>query len=170
MLSQHVSELESQLNEITATLDELVSCLREEREAIVEYDLDRINQSLVTKHAVVLNLQRLDHARRESAKLIAADLGMPGAPSTGFVISRIPDSEKSRQLGDRMSCIRSLAQVVSEFNDLQQQLLDESLNQTSKSLDLIMGLRGQGINQGYDSKGTLAAAYRVSTTVMNTCV
>jgi len=143
MLSQNLKKFDSVLQELISTLDALAESLRAEREAIIEYNLKKLTEVYKSKSDQLSKIQSLNQSRQTVLQALGNELGFPGAPTTDWLIRHIPDPTEAERMRQRVSCLKSLAQAIQEFNETQKQYIVHSLNSVEASLNLLDSLQGR---------------------------
>jgi hypothetical protein len=154
MTEQLISDYESNLEGLTKELDLLVELLREEREAIVEYDLKKITAIYKRKNDSLNKIQNIERNKDTATELLATHFGFKGRPSSNWIVEKITDPTIAERIKSRLSCLKSLAQAVQEFNESQRQYVARSLQDVRTSLSLLGQLRGKN-TESYTRDGVI---------------
>lgn len=159
MINQLSKNLEKVFEELITVLDGLSESLKVEREAIVEFDLKKINSVFKQKTAQINKAQSLQHIQKEALSKLAKSLDIRGVPTFKAVFDKLPDKKYAQHLQDRFSCVKSLAQAVQELNETQRQYLAYSIHQIQSSLQITSALKGQANTEScYDKNGHVGAS------------
>jgi len=148
MIAQTIDEIEAILGEETEVLGNLVDCLKAERLSIVAYDLKAITETCQIKNQNLIRIKTIEASRRELLK----KLGLPLEKALAS-ISRV-QAERVRQ---RLAHVRSMAQMVREFNEIQKRYVAYSLYNVQASLALMEALQGKGSVRCYDERGAMSS-------------
>lgn len=169
MLVSLIQNLDQVLGQLIQQLNILVECLKKEREVIIDYNLNEIIKVTQEKQQCLLAIQAIERERAEIVAQISQELGLKATLKMEKLLDYFP-SEYIEVIKDRLSCVKSLAQAVQEFNESQRQYLEHSLKQVQQSLDLIQNLQGRGTNPGYTKDGSLGQTKKESVGMVNRTV
>lgn len=147
------------LQDLISVLDELLCLMKEEREAIFDFNLEQITQTSRKKNDLLLRVKILDSAKSASYNKLALSLGYKNKPSIEFILSQLPDQEMANKLRHRLSCLKSLAQATQEYNELQRQHIVSSLSSIQSSLVVLGKMNSDGIC--YNDKAGIAAQKKI---------
>lgn len=162
MIDQHLFQFESRLEALKNAMGEFVDILRQEREAIIEFDLEKIKQSHEKKYEALNVIQSLEKARQESVVGLMQESGLQGVPSQKIlnaVLEKCCTQGQMENIQNLLSCIRSIAQAAQEFNENQRQYLVHSLENIHTSLMLLDSLQGKGKFQCYNPQGGMQNSF-----------
>lgn len=123
-----IDESDCILKDLIVVLDELMCLMKEEHECVITYNISKIYELNKKKNDLLLKIKVLESAKDISMQKIARALGIQGQVSSKFIIERIPDKQRAEDLSQKISCLVSLAQAVQEFNDIQREYIQLSLN------------------------------------------
>ncbi|MBF0492340.1 MAG: flagellar export chaperone FlgN [Deltaproteobacteria bacterium] len=141
------------LEELKMELVALVDALREEREAIIDFDLQKIKDVYTLKNDKLIRIEALEKTRQLKLKELASSIGEPQLAKLESILEKIDDTAWVENIQNLTSCIRSIAQAAKEFNETQQLYLVHSLANIQSSLMLLDSLQGKGQFQCYDRQG-----------------
>lgn len=144
---------QSVLEELKTELVGLVDTLREEREAIIDFDLQKIKDVHSIKNDKLIRIEALEKDRVLKLQELASSVGEPELAKLEEILEKINDSAWVDNILHLTSCIRSIAQAAKEFNETQQIYLVHSLANIQSSLMLLDSLQGKGQFQCYDRQG-----------------
>ncbi len=167
MFSASYQVIESLLDNLMVGLQELIECLQQEREAIIEWNLKRINTVEQKKHALLSRVANLEKSRKSATVDLAKALGQPANARLGELIDLCSDKALAQTLQHRLSCVRSMAQAAQEFNEVQRQYLVHSLENVQASLHLLDSLQGNGQFNAYNRQGVREGQSQSSTSTVN---
>lgn len=156
-MNETLYELDSVLTELIEGLDGLIGSLKNEREAIIDYDLVRITDVTKEKQAALLRIQLLETTRQGIVKKLGQALGYTGQPSLDFLLQRVDDASTADRIRQRLSCVKSLAQAAAEFNELQRKYIDHSVGAIQSQLTLMDKLQGKIANPCYTQNGAMSS-------------
>jgi len=165
-----LNELETLLEEMKGALNLLVEHLQAEREAIVEFDLKKIQAAHKAKYEVVIQIQSLEASRKNLIEKLREEMGLKGSFRLEFLLERLSHSAQVEKIRDQSSCIRSIAAAAQEFNENQRDYLACSLQHIQASLVLLDRLQGTATFQGYGPEGGLAYTSASQSRIMNRAV
>ncbi len=160
LLLQH---LESNLDALMESLNALVEDLRLEREAIIEFNLKRIQEAYQHKHKTLLRIKSLENIRQAMIQKIKEELLEVESAPIESVLNRITNAEQAERIRDRFSCIRSMAQAAQEFNENQRQYLVRSLRSVQSSLSLLESIQGRSHLHCYNDQGYMQSGLEFQT-------
>lgn len=147
-MTQTIDDLEAVLSEEMEVLRHLIDCLKSERESIVNFDLKAMTEAYKIKYQKILQIKMIETSRRDLLK----KLGQPLEE-----VLKSTSQVQAERIRHSLSCVRSMAQVVQEFNEIQKQYIAYSLYNVQSSLALMEALQGKGSVRCYDEKGTMAS-------------
>jgi flagellar biosynthesis/type III secretory pathway chaperone len=114
--------MEQLINRLLLLLDDIVSLYRsmlilyhEERQALLDFDLDGISTSAKKKENLVLKIKILEEQRHRTIDAIAAALGLD---ATDLTISRLADKVDIRQAYKLSALGDKLSETVNEIKDV----------------------------------------------------
>lgn len=154
MTSPNMRELDNVLGQMTQNLETLVDCMKIEREAIVEFNLLKLNETLRQKEALVTAIRTLEKAKEDIHSRLVTEAGLKAGATLETLLVKLSDPDTAGHIRHRVSCVRSLAQAAQEFNEMERHLIACSLNHVQESLLLIDRLSGRA-GQGYDRNGVM---------------
>jgi flagellar biosynthesis/type III secretory pathway chaperone len=140
------------LGEEAALCGGLAAALREEQQAMIALQTERIFAALATRRALQDDLARLASRRRELVREVALERGTDAASATELLVALPP--VRRAELFDRL---RTLRRALLEARGLERQnalLARASLQHTE---DLLRTLRGLVPGARYDADARLAA-------------
>ncbi len=137
-----------------------MSLVKEEREAIVDFNLQTITQTSRRKNNLLLKLRALESAKVVCTQKIASSLGLKGSPRISEIIRHIDDPEMAQALESKISCVKSLAQAAQEVNEIQRLYVLSSLNGVQSSLAILGQFQADGLS--YNKKAELAGKSKVT--------
>lgn len=160
-----IDEVESIVVEEVEVLGFLIECLKKEREAIIDYDLKTLTEVFKSKHENLVRIEVLETSRRGLVKKLGKTL---------MEILEEPSSPISNDQADRirhtLSCLRSMAQAVQEFNNGQREYILHSLYDVQTTLSLLDTLKGRGLTACYDGQGIVKSNRESASSVMSRSV
>ncbi len=143
------------LRQLQTLLEDMVEALQREREAIIEFDLEKIKKTYRQKHEKLLQIERLDLERQEMFDVLRQAAGLSRRAAMEEVLSAALPQESADGIRDRLSCIRSIAQAIQELNDEQRKYVIHSMETIQAPLKMMDSLQGGGKFQGYSEKGLM---------------
>lgn len=138
-----LSELEGVLQELISTLDNLVSCLKDEREAIVEFDLHKIKDAYKRKNELLLRIRYLEGTKSVLVASLSREMGYESSPTLQFLLEKLEDRAAVESIRHKSSCLKSLAQAAQEFNEDQRRYIAHSLSGVQSSMAILNGALGK---------------------------
>ncbi|MBX7147966.1 flagellar protein FlgN [bacterium] len=156
------------LTELTNLLHNLVEALREEREAIIDFNLSQIQEIYKKKNDILNRIPVLERERTETTRTLAAELGFKTVPTLSVIFEKLTDRQKAEILSDKLSCLKSLAQAAQEFNDTQKQFVAHTLAHIQNSLKFIEAMQGRASFAGYNKTGNMTDTSLVMSTTSRT--
>lgn len=157
-----LEDLRNVLSSLTSDLQGLITCLQDEKEAVVSYDLKKIKESYQQKLRQTQRIDHTEHKRKVVVEKLMAQAGLSSSMTPRISIDELltksfPGNHSilKEEIRDQLSCVRSLSQAAQEFNELQRQFLMYSLQDIHSSLYLLESLQGKEQFQGYDQQGEL---------------
>jgi len=155
MLEGSALQLEKILLDLKDALNRLVGSLQEEREAIIEFDLEKVKASYLHKHEILIEIDQLERLRQDWVNRVGGKIIPGGLAKLDSILEVLEKSETERveNIRNQLSCIRSIAQAAQEFNECQRQYLAHSLDHIQSSLMLLDSLQGKGRYQCYNKSG-----------------
>lgn len=163
-----LDRLDQILTGLTDHLNGLVAALREEREAIIEFNLSQIQKIYKIKHDLLSGVQSLERERNVLTGNLAIELGIKSSPSLTYLLDKITDQDAAEIIRNKLSCLKSLAQAAQEFNDTQKQFVAHSLSHVQNSLKFIETMQGRASFAGYNKAGSMAETTLVMSTTTRT--
>lgn len=157
-----LEDLRNVLSVLTSDLQDLITCLQDEKEAVVSYDLKKIKESYQQKLRQTQRIDHTEHKRRLIVENLKRHAGVSHTLSLDELLSQVyPGSYGilKEEIRDQLSCVRSLSQAAQEFNELQRQFLMYSLQDIHSSLYLLESLQGKERFQGYDQQGEITGDF-----------
>lgn len=152
---EHIATLENILEDTKCTLDHLTQDLRDEREAIIELNLEKLTHTYQLKQRKLIHLQSLDRERINLVREIGNELGKPGLSKIEPILGLMKDTHQADRLREQISCIRSLSQAITEFNDIQREYLTFSLHTIRNTLSVMDKCRGEINSPSYNNEGKM---------------
>ncbi len=143
-----LSELEGVLQELITSLDNLVISLKDEREAIVEFDLHKIKDVYKRKNELLLKIRYLEGTKTVLVTALSKDMGYESSPSLQFLLERIEDRDAVDIIQHKISCLKSLAQAAQEFNEDQRRYIAHSLSGVQSSMTILNQALGKSASYG----------------------
>lgn len=134
----------------------LVETLQEEREAIIEFNLQKLRDVYVNKNDTLLQIEALEKSRLKKQAELASSIGEPQLVRLESILEKVNDEAWVTKVKHLASCIRSISQAAKEFNENQQIYLVHSLANIQSSLQLLDSLQGKGQFQCYDRQGGIS--------------
>ncbi len=156
-----LQDLKSALCALTSDLQGLISCLQDEKEAVIRYDVKKLKETYQSKYKQLQKIDRTEKYRKEITDRITCELGLALQTTVEDLLScAYPGQyeDLKDEIRDQMSCVRSLSQAAQEFNELQRQFLMYSLQDVQSSLYLLQALQGKEKFQGYNQQGEIEGA------------
>ena len=139
--------MELLLNELLGLLegeirlyDSLLLALQKEKRAVVDSNLEELNEANRKKESLFLKIRILDEQRLTILEKLADKLGQPAQNLTLTKLSQLVEEPQSTQLADCRSRLLSLAQSIQEVNLSNKALLNHSLDLVRSSLTLLSDL------------------------------
>ncbi len=157
-MNRHLNELVSLLDNQLASYQSLIDLLNEEKAALLNLDLEKVQETAKTKENAVLKIRLLLPALTESIKETGIILGLPEDPLPTLAelsaAAPQPWSARIRQAG---LALARLKRAVARHNEANKSFVQESLQMTSDSIAILTGavFRQQG---GYKSNGQKSAS------------
>ncbi|QQR81092.1 MAG: flagellar export chaperone FlgN [Deltaproteobacteria bacterium] len=151
-----LEDLKKVLSLLTADLQGLITCLQDEKEAVIQYDLKKLKNTYQSKYRQLQKIDETEKSRKEITRQLTLEAGLALQLTVEELLSRAYPGEYSElkeEIRDQMSCVRSLSQAAQEFNELQRQFLMYSLQDVQSSLYLLESLQGNEKFQGYNQQG-----------------
>ncbi len=153
MIEEKICKFEGILEELKGAMEEFVESLRQEREAIIDFDLEKITSSYKVKHEHLLRVEAIESLRQQILKEMSAGLGYRGSQVVEAVLGYVSSPARVEKIRTNLSCIRSMAQAAQELNETQRRYIVHSLDTVQTSLMLLDSLQGKGRYQCYDRQG-----------------
>ena len=139
--------MELLLNELLSLLEgeislygSLLLALQKEKRAVVESNLEELNETNREKESLFLKIRILEEQRITILENLAENLGQSAKNLTLTKLSQLVEEPQSIQLADCHSRFLSLAQSIQEVNLSNKALLNHSLDLVRSSLTLLSDL------------------------------
>jgi flagellar biosynthesis/type III secretory pathway chaperone len=131
----------------------LLSVLQNEKEAVVDSDLKRLNETSKEKENLLLKIKILGEQRLRTLESIAASFGYSPQDLTLIKLSQLVGHPYSSRLKECHSNLFSLIQSIQEINHSNRALIMNSIELVRGSLVLLNNLIGS--NQVYYRTGEI---------------
>ena len=115
----------------------LLFALQKEKKAIVDSNLEELNEAGKEKESLFLKIRILEEQRLTTMDKLADGFGHPSQELTLIKLSQSVEEPQSTQLADCHSKFLSLAQSIQEINLSNKALLNHSLDLVRSSLTLL---------------------------------
>ncbi|GAB2721199.1 flagellar protein FlgN [Paenibacillus thermoaerophilus] len=135
---QEVVEL---LRGMTEAHVQLAECGRRKRDAIVQNDVDTVSQCMNQETRLLNRVAEMEQARLKAIGRFLSKLGM--IPTPGFTLTQLIQlayrAEEKNALREAQQELSAALRELKAVNDLNQQLVKQSLEFIQLSLDVIAG-------------------------------
>ena len=138
LLNQLLSLLEGE----TDLYRSLLSVLQDEKKAVVDSEVSRLNETSKEKENLLLKIRILEEQRLRTLETLSEPLGYPPRDLTLTKLSQIVADPFSSGFKDCYSKLSSLTQSIQEINQSNRGLLIHSVELIKGSLTLLNNLKG----------------------------
>lgn len=158
-MAQGLANLVDVLHARRASMEEMVQLLAREKEAIVAFDTERLQEATARKLEVAAAMEVLDGNCRRLMAREAERLGLPANATLSPIIARSAPAEQA-ELVALQKAIASLAAEIRQMVDENRQFLGSSLATINRSLSFFQsrftvsetyGGSGQMVERGANS-------------------
>lgn len=132
-MSQGITNLVNVLHSRRASMEEMVQLLAREKEAIIAFDTERLQEATARKLEVAAAMEVLDGNCRQIMAREAERLGLPANATLTPIIGRCPPAEQA-ELSALQKTIASLAGEIRQQVDENRRFLGSSLTTINRSL------------------------------------
>jgi len=128
------------LNEEIHLYESLLSTFQKEKQAVIESNLEALNESVKEKENLFLKIRILEEQRMAFLERLSDTLEQPARSLTLTTLSRLLEDPYAARIRNCQSSFLSLAQSIQEINLSNKALLHHSLNLVRSSLNLLNDL------------------------------
>jgi len=149
-----IEELIAIISREIEAFNKLLEALHSKQRAIVEGEIDRLNESVREEHALASQTKSLEVERLETARELAKELSLDNLnPKLTEIIAKV-EQKYAQRLQEQRDLLRALIDKIQHLNKSNQFLLDYSLRFIEKSMELL--LNGEEKASLYKADGKLS--------------
>jgi flagellar biosynthesis/type III secretory pathway chaperone len=145
-----LDQLAAILDEKRSILEELKLLLKHEQVQISDLNLPSLEGTGQDKERIILQLHVLNNLCREHLSAASSDLQLPTDSSLSPVIEKAKSPERER-LKELQSVVTVVAHEVTSLNELNRELLQDSLRVTNRSIEFFNKILG--VTETYGHRG-----------------
>jgi len=151
--NRSLTELLEILEAQQSTYQVLVDITKAKRDAMVAVDMPVLEEVLVQEEGAVARLNQLESHRTDTVDSLKARWGLEQDDDLDVraILARLPEGDITRRLETVRDALRQLAERCTQLNQLNQQLVDQSLTHIHTFLSLLVG---EPRSETYSRQGT----------------
>ena len=123
--------------------------IQEQKIAMIERDLDAMNEALLKVERIMVEIEALDERRHEMFRELKRKYGLDESASLNELLSKMEGEEREEFVNGVSRFLRTLNDLAVELDGMKDMMEFEK-----SYFDFLMSLMGGGVRGTYDRKGS----------------
>ena len=123
--------------------------IQEQKIAMIERDLDAMNEALLKVERIMVEIEALDERRHEMFRELKRKYGLDESASLNELLSKMDGEEREEFVNGVSRFLRTLNDLAVELDGMKDMMEFEK-----SYFDFLMSLMGGGVRGTYDRKGS----------------